>query len=41
VSLPSTYDAIRTVVISKLRLNPSADKTRASCCINQTYTAVA
>lgn len=28
VSLPSTYDTIRAAVISKLRLDPVADKTR-------------
>ena len=29
MSLPSNYDTIRTAVISKLRLDPTADKTRA------------
>jgi hypothetical protein len=41
MSLPSTYDTIRTAIIAKLRLDPTADKTRVGDWINQTHAAVA
>lgn len=41
MAYPATYDSVRTSVIEKLRLDATADKTRAGEWINQTYANVA